>query len=158
MQVLWEGIEEGVDEVRELALLCELAGELAGLSDGWDLAGEEEPEHGLWEHLGAGSSLGELSLALLDCAAVEADALVCVENGSLPDHGFETAHTAEGVLDLDLADDFVAVGLDFLEELALGGDDGLHGVLQAGLRGAGVAAGGIDDDWAEGGGLGGVRS
>lgn len=153
VQVFWEGVEEGVDEVRELTLLGELAGELAGLAHGWDLAGEEKPEHGLGKHLSAGSSLGELSLALLDGAAVEADALVGVEDGSLPDHGLEATHSTEGVLDLNLADDLVAVGLDLLEELTLGRDDGLHGVLQAGLRRAGVAAGGIDDDWAEGGRL-----
>lgn len=153
VEVLGKGVEEGVDEVGELSLLGELLGELAGLANGGDLAGEEKPEHGLGKHLSAGGSLGELSLALLDGAAMEADTLVGVEDGPLPDHGLETTHATQSVLDLDLANDLVAVGLDLLEELTLGWDDSLHGVLQAGLRRAGVGAGGIDDDWAEGGGL-----
>lgn len=53
VQVFGEVVEQLIDEVGELALLGELAGELAGLCDGGDLAGEEEPEHGFWEHFGA---------------------------------------------------------------------------------------------------------
>jgi hypothetical protein len=64
-----------------------------------------------------------------------------------------TPHAAESVLDLDLADDLVAVGLDLLEQLALGRDDLLQGLLEGGLGGGGVVAGGIGDDWADGGRL-----
>jgi hypothetical protein len=62
-------------------------------------------------------------------------------------------HSTEGVLDLDLADDLVAVRLDLLEQLALLWDYLLEGVLEAGLGGGGVGAGGIGDDGAEGGRL-----
>jgi len=55
-------------------------------------------------------------------------------------------HAAESVLDFNLADDFIAVRLDLLEELALGRDDLLEGVLERGLGGGGVVAGRIGDD------------
>jgi len=65
----------------------------------------------------------------------------------------DAPHAAESVLDLDLADDLVAMGLDLLEELALGRDDLLEGVLEGGLGGGRVVSGGIGDDWADGGRL-----
>jgi hypothetical protein len=70
---------------------------------------------------------------------VETDALVGVEDGTLPDHGLQSTHTTEGVFDLDLANDLVTVSLDLLEELALLGNDLLEGGLQIGL-GRGIAA------------------
>lgn len=61
---------------------------------------------------------------------MEADALVGIQDGALPDHGLEPAHAAEGVLDLDLANDGGAVSLDLFEELALGWDSVPQGGLE----------------------------
>lgn len=105
VQVLGEVVEHLVDKGRDLGLGGELARELAHLVDRGHLAGQQQPEHGLGQHLGAGLALGQLLLAVLDGAAMEADALVGVEDGALPDHGLEPAHAAERVLDLDLAND-----------------------------------------------------
>lgn len=140
VEVLGEVVEHLGDKGGDLGLLGELTGELADLVGGGDLAGEEEPEHGLGKHLGARLALGEFLLAVLDGAAVEADTLVGVEDGAFPDHGLEAAHAAKGVFDLDLANDLVAVGLDLLEKLALGGNDLFEGGLEIGF-GGGVGAG-----------------
>lgn len=135
VEVLGEVVKHLGDEGGDLGLLGELARELADLVGGGDLAGEEEPEHGLGKHLSTSLALGKLLLAVLDGAAMEADTLVGVEDGTLPDHGLEATHTAESVFNLDLANDLVAVGLDLLEELALGGDDLLEGGLEIGFGG-----------------------
>lgn len=139
VQVAGELVKHLGDELGDSGLLGKLAGEDANLVDRGDLAGKQKPEHGLGQHLGASLALGQLLLAVLDCAAVETDALVGVEDGTLPDHGLQSTHTTEGVFDLDLANDLVTVSLDLLEELALLGNDLLEGGLQIGL-GRGIAA------------------
>jgi hypothetical protein len=140
VKVRGEVVEHLGDEGGDLGLLRELTGELANLVGGRNLAGEEEPEHSLGEHLSAGCALGKLALAVLDSASVETDALVCIEDGALPDHSLQPAHTTQGVLDLDLTNGFVAVSLDLLKELTLGGNHSLEGSLEVGL-GGGIAAG-----------------
>jgi hypothetical protein len=92
--------------LRKLTLCSPLFAQTANLVRGRDLAGEEQPEHGFGQHLGAGSAFGELFLAVLDGAAVEADALVGVKHRTFPYHGLETAHASKRVLDLDLANGF----------------------------------------------------
>ena len=145
MEVDGEVVEHLGDEGGDGGLFGELAGEGADLALGGDLAGEEEPEHGLGEHLGARLALGQVALAVLDGAAVEADALVGVEDGALPEHGLEAAHAAEGVFDLDLANDLVAVGADLFEELTLLGNDFLERGLEIGL-GGGIGAGAAESN------------
>lgn len=152
VQILGELVKHLVDEGGDLGLGGELAGELADLVDGGDLAGQEQPEHGLGEHLSSRLALGELLLAVLDGAAVEANALVGIEDGSLPDHGLEATHATQGVLDLDLANDLAAMGLDLLEQLALGGNDLLEGRLEIGLSGR-VASRGVGKESSTGVGL-----
>lgn len=139
VQVDGEVVEHLVDKSGQLSLFGQLTGKGPGLVDGGDLAGEEQPEHGLGQHLSACLALGQIALAVLDGAAVEADTLIGVEDRALPDHGLEATHAAERVLDLDLANDLASVGLDLLEQLTLGGDD----LPQRGLEirlGRGVAS------------------
>lgn len=140
VQVLGEVVEHLGDELGDLSLLGQLAREDANLVGGRDLAGKEEPEHGLGKHLSASLALGEDLLAVLDGAAVETDTLVGIEDGTLPNHGLEATHTTEGVFDLDLANGLAAVSLDLLEKLTLSGNDLLEGSLQVRL-GGGIAAG-----------------
>lgn len=135
VEVLGEVVEHLVDKGGQLGLLGQLSREDANLACGGDLSGEEQPEHGLGQHLGAGLALGQLLLAVLDGAAVEADALVGIEDGALPDHGLEPAHATEGVLDLDLTNDGGAVCLDLFQELSLGGNDLLERGFQIWLGG-----------------------
>jgi len=130
VKVLGEVVKHLVDIVGKLTLLGELARELADLVGGGDFAGEEKPEHGLGKHLSASLALGQLLLAVLDGAAMEANTLVGVEHGTLPDHSLQAAHATNSVLDLDLANNLGAMGLDLLEELALGGDNLLERRLQ----------------------------
>lgn len=140
VEVLGEVIEHLGDKLRDLGLLSELAREAADLVGRGDLASEEKPEHGLGKHLGTSLALRELLLAILDGTAVEADTLVGIEDGTLPDHGLEATHATKGVLDLDLADSLVGMGLDLLQELSLGGDGLAESGLEVGLS-RGIAAG-----------------
>lgn len=135
VEVLGEVVKQLGDKVWELALLGELTRELAGLVDRGHFASKQKPEHGLGKHLGAGLALGQLLLAVLDGAAVEANTLVGIEHGTLPYHGLEAAHTTNCVLNLDLANDLGAVGLDLLEQLALGRDHLLERCLEVGFGG-----------------------
>jgi hypothetical protein len=70
---------------------------------------------------------------------VEADALVGVEDGALPEHGFEAPHATDDIGDLDLAEDVIALGLDLLQQLALRRDDGLESGFEVGFCGVGAA-------------------
>lgn len=130
MHILGEGLDEVEDVLWEVRLLGQLARKGADLGGRGDLAGQKKPEHSLWQHLSASGALGELLLAVLDGLAMEADTLVGVENGALPDHGLEASHTANGVANGDLADVLVGTGLDLLEKLSLG----WNGILEDGLQ------------------------
>ena len=89
--------------------LDELVLELDRLLLRGDLAREQVPEHGLWEHLLSVGRGGEDLLALWDGSAPEADALLRVEHRGLPQHGLDAAHAAKDLLDRDLAEHLVAV-------------------------------------------------
>lgn len=130
-----ERVEHLGDELGDLTLLGELSRQTSDLLLSGNLAGEEEPEHGLGEHLTALNGLGENLLALLDGLAVESDTLISVEDRALPEHALETSHTSEEVLDLALTERLLGVlGLDLLEQLKLGGDGLLEGTLQVGSK------------------------
>ena len=142
MKIRGEVVKHLVDEGGELSLLSQFSAELSDLVNGGDLAGKEEPEHGLGKHFGTSLALRKLLLAVLDGTAVETNTLVGVENRAFPNHGLETSHATEGVLDLDFSNDLAAVSLDLLEELTLG----RNGFLQGGLEvefGGSIAAGTI---------------
>jgi hypothetical protein len=124
-------VEHLVDKLGDLALLSELSRQASDLLLSGNLAGEEEPQHGLGEHLAALNGLGEHLLALLDGLAVESDTLISVKNGALPEHALEASHASEQVLDLAITERLLGVlGLDLLEELQLGGDGLLEGALE----------------------------
>lgn len=57
----------------------------------------------------AARSLGEKLLAFRNGLAAEADTLLGVENGTLPDKGLDTASTAVDLVEGDLVDDLGAV-------------------------------------------------
>ena len=82
-------------------------------------------------------------MAVFDCAAVESNAFVGVEDGALPVHGFEASHAAQGVLDLHLTDGLVGVSLNLLEEFALGGYTFSEGGFEIGFGGCVGAGGGM---------------
>ena len=91
VQVGGKAIEHVFDEVWEGRFLGEFSREGADLGRRGDLAGQEQPEHGFGQHFGAGGAFGEDLLAVFDCSAVETDAFVCVEDGSFPNHCFESS-------------------------------------------------------------------
>ena len=71
-------VEELLDELGDGATGGPVLGEDAGLLDGGDLSGEEEPEEGLREGLVTTRGTGELGLALGDGLATETNSLLCV--------------------------------------------------------------------------------
>ena len=75
---------------------------------GRDLAGEEKPEHGFGEHLGACFPFGEDGLAFFYGSTVKADAFVCVEDGALPDHCLEASVAIVEPLRIDVAQGGIA--------------------------------------------------
>lgn len=141
VHVAGEGFDHGQDVLGQVRFFSQFARERPDLRGGGHLARQEQPEHGFGEHLGARSTLGQFLLAVLDGAAVEADALVGVEDGALPDHGLEASHAANSAGDGDIANLLFAVFLQLLEEGALGGDDLLQDALELGLGGSGIRAG-----------------
>lgn len=86
-----------------------VGGQVADLLLGGDLAGEEEPEETLGKGLVATRSLGEELLDLGDGLAAEADTLLGVEDGALPDEGLDATGTAIDLVEGDLVDDLGAV-------------------------------------------------
>ena len=162
MHVLGETHHEAMLEFGERGLGGEVPGKGARRLLAGDLAGPEDPEHGFGAHGGAGfGGLGEEGLAFGYRFAVKGYAGVGVEDGGLPEHGFEAAggamlvfskigwncgssleriyspHAANGILHLDFAEDFAALGLDFCEKLLFGGDCASKGFFEVGLRGRG---------------------
>jgi len=76
-------------------------------------------------------------------AAVEANPFVRVEHRALPNHAAQAAHAANGVLDLEWADNCGTTCLDLSEELALLGDSRLEDCFEVGF--ARVRSGGDED-------------
>ncbi len=90
MQVLGKVVEHAVDELWQLRLLGKLARKSSNLGRRWDLSGQQQPEHGFREHFGSRRSLGQLILAIFDGSAMEANALIGIQDRTFPDHAFET--------------------------------------------------------------------
>lgn len=133
VHILREGLDKVQDVFWEVGFLGQFAREGPDLGGGGDLAGEEQPEHGFWQHLGSRGSLGELLLAVLDGLAVEADTLIGIQDGAFPHHGLEASHSSEGAGDCDIANYIITTGLDLLEKFPLGWDGFLERSLQFGL-------------------------
>jgi hypothetical protein len=129
VEVVGAAVDELGDERGELAAGGPLGGQVADLLLRGDLAGEEEPEETLGEGLGAAGSLGEDLLALGDGLATEADTLLGVEDGALPDEGLDATGTTVDLVEGDLADNLGTVllleGLDLLDLLGEAGSEGL---------------------------------
>ena len=141
VHILGEGLHELEDVLGEVGLLGKLLGKNTDLLSRGNFAGEEKPEHGLWEHLSAGGTLGKLLLAVLDGSAMKSDSLVGVKDGALPDHRLEASHSTNSVGDSDIADNLISVLLELLQESPLLGDNLLEHALELGLGGSGIAPG-----------------
>jgi hypothetical protein len=102
-------VNQLLDELGNVGAGSPLGGQVADLLLGGDLAGEEEPEETLRKGLAAAGGLGEKVLALGDGLAAEANALLGVEDGTLPDEALDTAGTAIDLVKGDLVDDLGAV-------------------------------------------------
>jgi hypothetical protein len=135
-------VDELGDEAGDIGASGPLGGEVANLLLGGNLAGQEEPEETLGQRLRATGGLGKELLAFGDGLAAETDALLGVEDGTLPDEGLDTTGTTVDLVQGDLADDLVTVLfpqlLDLLNLLGQRGGEGLFEGLLMGFNSVGV--------------------
>jgi hypothetical protein len=98
-------VDELLDELGEVGAGSPLGGEGANLLLSGDLAGQEKPEETLGKRLLATGGLGEKLLALGDGLATEADTLLGVEDGTLPDQALDATGTTVDLVKSDLVND-----------------------------------------------------
>lgn len=109
VEVVGAVVDELLDELGEVGAGSPLGGEVANLLLGRDLAGQEKPEETLGERLLATGSLGEKLLALGNGLATEANTLLGVEDGTLPDESLDTTGTTIDLVEGDLVNDLGAM-------------------------------------------------
>lgn len=118
-------VKEFLDLRRQFAFVSELLRQSTRLLSRGHLAGEQEPEHTLWDDLASTGRRREHLLAFWNRQTVKANALcgcgedqrsdsdsvrtnengpylIWVEHGCLPEKCFERAHAANDVLNLDV--------------------------------------------------------
>lgn len=88
-------VHQLLHKLGQLSVLGQSPAQYTDLLSGRDLAGQQQPEHPLWQHLLSRSSLGQDFLALPDGLSMEPDTLVGVENGALPEHALESTIITE---------------------------------------------------------------
>lgn len=108
-------VDQLLNELGEVGAGSPLGRKVADLLLGRDLTGEEKPEETLRKGLLATGSLGEELLALGDGLSTETDALLGVEDGTLPDEALDATGTAIYLVKSDLVDDLGSM-LPVLEE------------------------------------------
>lgn len=102
-------VDQLLDELGEVGAGSPLSREVADLLLSRDLAGKEKPEKTLGKRLLSAGGLGEELLALGDGLATEANALLSVEDGTLPHEALDTTGTAIYLVEGDLVDDLGTV-------------------------------------------------
>lgn len=102
-------VDELLDELRDVGTSSPLGREIANLLLSGDLASQEKPEETLGKGLLAAGGLGEKVLALGDSLAPEADTLLRIEDGALPDESLDATGTAIDLVKGDLVDDLGSV-------------------------------------------------
>jgi len=121
MQVVGAAVNNLFNELGDFGTGSPLSGEGADLGFRRDLASQEKPEETLRKRLLATRGLGKKLLALGDGLAAEADALLSIEDGALPDKALDTTGTAIDLIKSDLVDNlgamFLSEGLDLLDLL-----------------------------------------
>jgi hypothetical protein len=102
-------VEELLDELGDLGPRSPVGRELANLLLGGNLASQEQPEETFRQGLLAAGGLGKELLALGDGLATEANALLGVEDGTLPHQALDATGAAIYLVEGDLVDDLGAV-------------------------------------------------
>ena len=102
-------VDELLDELGDLGAGGPFGRQVADLLLGRDLAGQEKPEEAFGQRLLATGGLGQKLLALGDGLAAEANALLGVEDGALPNQALDATGTAIYLVERDLVDDLGTV-------------------------------------------------
>jgi hypothetical protein len=102
-------VDELLNELGDLGAGSPVGREVADLLLGGDLAGQEKPEEAFGQRLLATGGLGQKLLALGDGLAAEADTLLGVEDGALPNQALDATGTAIYLVEGDLVDDLGTV-------------------------------------------------
>jgi hypothetical protein len=109
VEVARAAVDELLDEAGNGRAGSPLGRQVADLLLGRNLTSEEEPEETLRKRLLATRSLGKKLLTFRNGLATEADTLLRVEDGTLPDEGLDATGTTVSLVQSDLTDDGVAV-------------------------------------------------
>jgi hypothetical protein len=131
VEIGWAAIDELGNKGWNIRPGGPLSGEVADLLLGWNLTGQQEPKETFRQRFLTTGGFGEKLLAFGDGLATEADTLLGVENGALPDEGFDPTSTTVDLVEGDLADDLVSMFLaELLDLLNLFGQASGEGVLE----------------------------
>jgi len=103
VDILGEVVEHLSDVRWEASSLVPLVGERLGLLDGWNFAGNKEPEKSFGKGFATFDGGWEELLAFGDSLASESDTLVSIKDGGLPDHSLDTTHTTISHINGDLS-------------------------------------------------------
>jgi len=114
---VWAAVEKLLNELWHVRAGSPLSGQALDLSLSWDLTGQEEPEDTFWEWLLTIWALWKELLAFWDSLSTEADTLLGVEDGTLPDKGLDTTGTTVDLVESDLTDNLGSVLLAKLRDL-----------------------------------------
>lgn len=109
VEVAGAAVDQLLNELGDLGAGSPVGREVADLLLGGNLTGEEEPEETLGKGLAAAGGLGEDLLALGDGLAAETDALLGVEDRTLPDEALDATGTAIDLVESDLVNDLGAM-------------------------------------------------
>ena len=110
-------VDELLNVLGDLGSRSPVSGPALDLSVSGDLAGEQKPEKTLGERLLSAGGVGKLLLEVGDGQTSESDALLGVEDGTLPDETLDTSHTTVSLVEDDLANDGVTLLLSELLDL-----------------------------------------
>ena len=143
VQVVGAAVDKLGDEGWDVASGGPLGGEVADLLLARHLTRQEEPEETFRQGLLTAGSLGEKLLAFRDGLAAEADTLLRVEDGALPDQGLDATGAAVDLVERHLTDHLAAIvlsqPLDLVNLLGKAGGEGfLETLWIKGTRSASV--------------------
>jgi hypothetical protein len=110
-------VNQLLDVLGDLRSGSKLSREGLNLRLGGDLTGQQKPEETLRKGFLTTGALGELLLEIRNSLTTEADTLLRVEDGTLPDKGLDTTLTTVDLVKEDLTNDGVAVLLSQLLDL-----------------------------------------
>jgi hypothetical protein len=107
----WSTVNNLLHVLWKLGTSGKLGRKRSNLALSWNLTGQQQPKKTFWKWLVSTWSLWKLLLDLWDGLASESDTLLRVQNGTLPNKGFNTTLTTVNLVQGNLTKNSVAVVL-----------------------------------------------